>query len=119
MKIGQHGAARGLQLRRAGCSGGSRGWANGTWSLRQISAELDAAGHRAFEALRLYARMQAPEPGLFKVERWDWKDSHVEEIIASASLVMIGRAAFAAAVEEYPGTWLTLRRGAMVIDQAG
>jgi hypothetical protein len=29
--------------------------------------------------------------------------AHVEEIMASASLVMIGHAAFHAAVEQYPG----------------
>jgi hypothetical protein len=54
------------------------------------------------EALRLYARMHAGEPAKYKVERWDGKDSHVEEIVASASLVMIGHAAFHAAVEQYP-----------------
>jgi hypothetical protein len=37
--------------------------------------------------------------------------AHVEEIMASASLVMIGHAAFHAAVEQYPGASLTLRRG--------
>src|SRR5580700_3266081 len=64
------------------------------------------------EAMRLYARMQVGEPANYKVERWDWKDAHVEEIVASASLVMIGRAAFQAAVEQYPRTRLTLRLGA-------
>jgi len=61
--------------------------------------------------------MRAPEPQPFKVERWDWKDTHVEEIVASASLIMIGKAAFAAAVEQYPGTRLTLRQGARVIEK--
>jgi hypothetical protein len=64
------------------------------------------------EALRLYARMHVGEPASYKVERWDWKDSHVEEIVASASLIMIGHAAFHAAVEQYPRTRLTLRQGA-------
>ena len=67
------------------------------------------------EALRLYARMHAGEPAKYKVERWDGKDSNVEEIVASASLVMIGHAAFHTAVEQYPGTRLTLRQGARVI----
>jgi hypothetical protein len=53
------------------------------------------------------ARMQVGEPANYKVERWDWKD--VEEIVSSASLIMIGQAAFHAAVEQYPGTRLTLR----------
>ena len=67
------------------------------------------------QALRVYARMHAGEPAKYKVERWDEKDLHVEEIVASASLVMIGHAAFHAAVEQYPGTRLTLRQGARVI----
>jgi hypothetical protein len=59
--------------------------------------------------------VQVPEGESYKVERWDWKDAHVEEIVASASLIMIGRAAFDAAVEQYPGVRLTLRQGARVI----
>jgi hypothetical protein len=58
--------------------------------------------------------MRVGEPAKYKVERWDWKDSHVEEIVASASLIMIGQAAFHAAVEQYPRTRLTLRQGARV-----
>jgi hypothetical protein len=64
------------------------------------------------EALRLFARMHVGEPAKYKVEKWDWKDLHVEEIVASASLIMIGRAAFHATVEQYPRTRLTLRHGA-------
>ena len=67
------------------------------------------------EGLRLYARMNVGEPASYKVERWDWKDEHVEEIVASASLIMIGQAAFRAAVEQYPRSRLTLRQGARVI----
>jgi hypothetical protein len=29
--------------------------------------------------------MQVPEGAGCKVERWDWKDEHVEEIVATAS----------------------------------
>jgi hypothetical protein len=36
----------------------------------------------------------------------------VEEITTTASLIMIGQAAFHAAVEQYPCTRLTLRQGA-------
>ena len=43
---------------------------------------------------------------------------YVEEIVASASLIMIGHAAFHAAIEQYPGASLTLRRGAKVILKA-
>jgi hypothetical protein len=67
------------------------------------------------DALQLYARMHVGEPAAYKVERWDWKDEHVEEIVASASLIMIGHAAFHAAVEQYPRARLTLRQGARVI----
>ncbi|MGA7371873.1 MAG: hypothetical protein WBW37_04515 [Methyloceanibacter sp.] len=67
------------------------------------------------EALRLYARMQVGEPANYKVERWDSNNAHVEEVVASASLIMIGHAAFPAAVEQYPGASLTLRQGARVI----
>ena len=64
------------------------------------------------EALRLFARMHVGEPASYKVERWDWKDLHVEEIVASASLIMIGHAAFHAAVGQYPRSRPTLRQGA-------
>ena len=69
------------------------------------------------EALRLYARMHVPEGASHKVEKWDRKDSRAEEIVASASPTMIGRAALAAAVGQYPGARLTLRHGAC--DQKG
>src|SRR5580704_13616943 len=47
------------------------------------------------EALRVYARMHAGEPAKYKVERWDSQDAHVEEIVATASLILVGHAAFA------------------------
>jgi hypothetical protein len=43
------------------------------------------------------------------------EDAHVEETVATTTLVMIGHAAFHAAVEQYPGARLTLRQGARVI----
>jgi hypothetical protein len=67
------------------------------------------------EALRVYARMHAGEPAKYKVERWDSQDAHVEEIVATASLIVIGHAAFHAAIEQYPRSRLTLRQGARVI----
>jgi hypothetical protein len=67
------------------------------------------------EALRLYARRHAGEPAEYKVERWDLQGAHVEEIVASANLIMIGHAAFHAAVEQYPGASLTLRQCTRVI----
>jgi hypothetical protein len=38
------------------------------------------------EERRVYARMYVGEPATYRVERWDWKDSHIEEIVASANL---------------------------------
>jgi hypothetical protein len=67
------------------------------------------------EALRLYARAPIGEPARYKVERWDWRGDRVQETVATATLVMIGHAAFHAAVEQYPGASLTLRQGARVI----
>jgi hypothetical protein len=84
----------------------------------QSAHTLVAIAYDYRPGLTIYARMQVPEGDAYKVERWDWKDEHVEEIVASASLIMIGRAAFDAAVEQYPGVRLTLRQGARVIAKA-
>jgi hypothetical protein len=67
------------------------------------------------EALRLHARMHVGEPASYKVERWNFHEQHVEEIVASADLIVIGRAAFEAAREQFPGARLTLRQGIRVI----
>jgi hypothetical protein len=69
------------------------------------------------EALRLYARMHAIEPANFKVEKWDWRNQHVEEIVATTSLLLVARAAFDAARGQYPGAQLTLRQGIRVIEK--
>ena len=53
-------------------------------------------------AIRLYARMKTGEAAKYKVECWDLHGALVEEVVASASLIMIGHAAFHAAVEQYP-----------------
>jgi hypothetical protein len=71
------------------------------------------------EALRLYARMHAIEPANFRVEKWDWRNQHVEEVVASTSLLLVGHAAFDAAREQYPGSQLSLRQGIRVIEQSG
>ena len=64
------------------------------------------------DALRLYARMKTGEPRSHKVEKWDFQGAHVEEIVATATSVMVGHAAFHAAVEQHPGASLTLRQEA-------
>ena len=46
------------------------------------------------EALRLYARVQTAAPAKYEVEKWDRQDAHVDEIVATASLVMIGMPPF-------------------------
>jgi hypothetical protein len=54
-------------------------------------------GALSIDALRLYAH--ACLSVRYTVEKWNWNDAHVEEIVASASLVMVGRAAFHAPVD--------------------
>jgi hypothetical protein len=44
---------------------------------------------------------------------------HVEEVMATTSLILVGKAAFCAAVEQYPGARITVRQGIRVIEQAG
>jgi hypothetical protein len=70
-------------------------------------------------ALHYFAAAQAPEPASFKIEQWDWKGLHVEQVVASASLIVIARTAFATAREQLPGARLTLRQGIRVIDETG
>ena len=70
------------------------------------------------EALRHYARAQVGEPASFKVERWDFYEQHVEEIVASANLILVAKAAFKAAAEQYPSARLTLRQGIRVIEKS-
>jgi hypothetical protein len=56
-------------------------------------------------------------PPIF-VEKWDWRNQHVEEVVASTSVLLVGRAVFEAASEQYPGAQLTLRQGIRVIEKA-
>lgn len=70
------------------------------------------------EALRLYARTHTLAPANFRVEKWDWRGVSVEEIVATTSLLLVGRNAFDAAREQYPGSQLTLRQGIGVIAKA-
>ena len=68
------------------------------------------------EALRLYARMHAIEPANFKVEKWDWRNQHVEEIVATTSLLLVARAAFDVAREQYTCAKLT---SGVLLDSSG
>lgn len=51
----------------------------------------------------------------FHVEQWDASGVHLEELVAAARNLLIGRAAFRAAVALYPRARLTLRHHARVI----
>ena len=53
----------------------------------------------------------------YRVEKWDSRAQHVEEVLAPASLILVGKAAFPTAMEQYPGVRLTLRHGIRVIDK--
>jgi hypothetical protein len=50
----------------------------------------------------------------FKVEAWT-KAGTVDRVLATATNVVIGRAAYDAAVQLYPDAQITLRQGARVI----
>ena len=51
----------------------------------------------------------------FKVEAWSKKGQNIERLIATATNVLVARAAYEAAVQIYPGQNITLRQGARVI----
>jgi hypothetical protein len=44
----------------------------------------------------------------YVVERWTSDGSHIEEVIARCSRITVARAAFDAAISEYPGCIITL-----------
>jgi hypothetical protein len=80
-----------------------------------ISPQTASADHRGASALCPRA---GGEPAPFKVERWDFHELHVAEIAASANLlIIVAKAAFKAAAEQYPGARLTLRQGIRVIEK--
>jgi hypothetical protein len=51
----------------------------------------------------------------FRVELWDDKDSHIEEIIALASDYATAKSVYEKAVKRRPGRFITLRQKARVI----
>ena len=51
----------------------------------------------------------------YRVELWDQKDTHVEELIALAADHAIARAAFAEALRRRPGKVIILRQKSRVI----
>ena len=54
----------------------------------------------------------------FRIELWDDKDSHIEEVIAPASDYATARGAFDEAVKRRPGKLITLRQKARVIQKS-
>jgi hypothetical protein len=51
----------------------------------------------------------------YRIELWDSAETRVEEVIARVRNVIVARAAFTAAVQQYPNRVLTLRQGALVM----
>jgi hypothetical protein len=51
----------------------------------------------------------------FKVEMWDRHGQHIRWVVSANTNVTIARAAFEAAVANYPDQRFTLRQGMMVI----
>jgi hypothetical protein len=54
----------------------------------------------------------------FRVELWDDKDMHIEEVIALASDYATARGVFDEAVKRRPGKLITLRQKARVIQKS-
>jgi hypothetical protein len=54
----------------------------------------------------------------FRIELWDDKESHIEEVIALASDYATARGAFDEAVKRRPGKLITLRQKARVIQKS-
>jgi hypothetical protein len=54
----------------------------------------------------------------FRVELWDDKDSHIEEVIALASDYTTAHSAYEEAVKRRPGKLITLRQKARVIQKS-
>jgi len=51
----------------------------------------------------------------FQVELWDRHAQHVRWLVAATASITVGHAAFDAAVSQYDGERLTLRKGALLI----
>lgn len=51
----------------------------------------------------------------FRVELWDEKRKRVEQVVARIHSATLAEAVFRAACEEYPGRYLSLRRGRKLV----
>ncbi len=54
----------------------------------------------------------------YKIELWDQGETIVERVLAVTSSGSIGYAALAAAAQEYPGRYITLRHKSKIISQS-
>ncbi len=79
--------------------------------------------YRIDTALRQLANPNLHEVNLataFKIELWDrYRRDHLRMVIAATSSIAIAHAAFDAAIVQYSGERLTLRKDAMVLREHG
>ena len=65
--------------------------------------------------MTMYSRKTDFEDLIFRVDRWDKSGVRLDCCVAACSNLLIGRGAFDAAVELYPGCYITLRNRGWVI----
>jgi hypothetical protein len=91
--------------------------------LRAFDGAKDELYHRIQRALRELADPNLHDVNLvtaFKIELWDrYGRDHLRMVVAATSSIAIAHAAFDAAVVQYNGERLTLRKGAMVLRENG
>ena len=91
--------------------------------LRAFDGAKDALYSRIERALRELANPNLHDVNLvsaFKIELWDrYGRDHLRLVIAATSSIVVAHAAFDAAVAQYSGERLTLRKGAMVLREHG
>lgn len=79
--------------------------------------ELSYSPAKAGIVLASCKTLPMPDSLAFRVEQWDEAGNRVEELIAAAGNVLVARAAYEAAVKLRPGTNITLRNHARVIER--
>ena len=84
-------------------------WANGCSGKNTLRRKAN---------LTLFAMAGQDDDLPFRIELWDDKDSHIEEVIALASDYATARGAFDEAVKRRPGKLITLRQKARVIQKS-
>lgn len=53
----------------------------------------------------------------FMIDEWDDEGNKIVEVLAGANNAAVARAAYEAAVRARPGRYITLRQGALVMEQ--